>query len=358
MSRDRRIATALERWFAASARDLPWRAIDPGTGRRDPYRSLVSEAMLQQTQVSRVLEKFESFMDRFPTLGSLARAREQSVLAAWSGLGYYRRARNLHRAAKMIMEEFAGDVPRDVESLRRLPGVGRYTAGAIASMVYGDPEPLVDGNVQRVLVRVEGRDIEEPARARKAWTWDRATSLVRAAEHPGVLNEALMELGATVCVPAPGAPRCGECPLARSCVAKREGSQDRLPKPTRSAAKRDLFHSVVVVRSHGRVLMEQRPEKGLWASMWQAVTIEREDRAATRQELIATLRLNRAIRQKAFEHQTSHRRVCFEVWEGSLAHQTPMRGEWVIAARLNRLSMGNAQRRALSIDESPAQRRG
>ncbi|MBL8745239.1 MAG: A/G-specific adenine glycosylase [Phycisphaerae bacterium] len=346
MERDRRIAARLVEWFATSARDLPWRKADARSGRRDAYRSLVSEAMLQQTQVARVVEKFDGFIKQFPTVNRLADADEQSVLAAWSGLGYYRRAMNLHRAAKLIVEEFGGEVPREVGALRRLPGVGRYTAGAIASMVFGDAEPLVDGNVQRVLLRVEGREVKETERAREAWVWSRAEQLVKAAKNPGAMNEALMELGATVCVP--GTPRCGECPLARLCIAKREGMQERIPKPAKSAAKRDVFHSVVVVRSRGRVLLEQRPPRGLWAKMWQAVTIERSDRPATRAEVVRSFALSDAIPRAAFDHLTSHRRVRFEVWDGRTSDFPSGRGVLVATNRIPALPMSNPQRRILA----------
>jgi len=188
---------------------------------RDPYFSLVSELMLQQTQVARVIEKFTEFVGRFPTVEALARADEGGVLAVWSGLGYYRRARHLHRAAREIVARFEGRVPTTVEELMTLPGVGRYTAGAVASMVFGRAEPLVDGNVARVLVRIEGRECS--AAEGVAWAWERAGELVRIAEAPkgqsakrsllgpGVFNEGLMELGAVVCVPR--GPRCGVCPV-------------------------------------------------------------------------------------------------------------------------------------------------
>lgn len=349
MRRAQRIAHALVDWFAVNARDLPWRAIDPRLKRRDAYRSLVSEAMLQQTQVARVLEKYSSFIARFPDVRRLARADEQSVLAAWSGLGYYRRARNLHRAAKMIVEEFGGEVPRDIGSLRRLPGVGRYTAGAIASMVFGDAEPLVDGNVQRVLLRVEGREMKETERAREAWVRSRADQLVKATNDPGAMNEAMMELGATICTPTN--PRCKECPLAKVCVARREGAQDRIPRPSKQAPRRDVFHSVVLIRLRGRVLVEQRPSTGLWANMWQPITIERDDRPATRAEIVRALRLNAAAAAQRFDHMTSHRRVRFEVWEGRTMGTKPARGVWVTEKRLDSLPIGNPQRRILKSSD-------
>src|SRR5690606_18237159 len=159
------------RWFHDHAREMPWRILP-----RDPYHALVSEFMLQQTQVSRVLEKFPAFLARFPTLRHLARADEQDVLAAWSGLGYYRRARNLHAAARAIADRFDGRVPASADDLRSLPGVGRYTAGAVASIVFNQPVPIVDGNVARVLIRLEGRDLA--ADEGQPWAWTRAAELV------------------------------------------------------------------------------------------------------------------------------------------------------------------------------------
>ncbi len=179
---DRKIARSLEAWFVDAAREMPWR-ITP----RDPYWSLVSEFMLQQTQVSRVLEKFGPFVERFPSIQSLAEADEEEVLGEWSGLGYYRRARMLHACAKAVVEPHNGVIPSDVESLMALPGIGRYTAGAMASMVFGDREPLVDGNVMRVLQRLHNVDQQQTDPATIKWAWERATRLVEASTNPGVL---------------------------------------------------------------------------------------------------------------------------------------------------------------------------
>lgn len=211
MSRDRAIVTGLAYWFRQAARDLPWRlAAQGGGGGRDPYRSLVSEFMLQQTQVSRVLEKFEPFLERFPTVGALAAASEHDVLAAWSGLGYYRRARLLHACAKAIVRDFAGVVPRDVESLQSLPGIGRYTAGAIASIVFNQPEAIVDGNVCRVLQRLDAKPGSASDKAVAAWAWERAASLVQ---------------------------RCSDSPSQREGAGGGRKSRTN-PKPTRTSKPR------------------------------------------------------------------------------------------------------------------------
>lgn len=305
---DSEIAAILTRWFGQAARDLPWRST--GSGKRDPYRSLVSEFMLQQTQVSRVLEKFEPFMTRFPTARALAEAPEKDVLAAWSGLGYYRRARLLHGAAKAIVADFGGVVPQAVTDLRQLPGVGRYTAGAISSIVFGKAEPLVDGNVARVLMRVSAK--RGTAAERSDWAWERAGELVGVARRPGVFNEALMELGATVCTPA--LPRCDRCPLREGCEAFQRGLQGEIPSPKVAAKRKALYcASVLVEDGKGRLLVERRPATGMWASMFQAPTLEHHE-PISRDQVERWLGTSGLRLLEEFDHGTTHRDVKFSVW--------------------------------------------
>jgi A/G-specific adenine glycosylase len=358
--RDRAIARAVERWFAANARELPWRRENGSPGpRRDPYRALVCEAMLQQTQVSRVVARFTEFMDRFPTVRTLAGATEDDVLALWSGLGYYRRARHLHAAARAIVERHGGVFPADIDQIRALPGVGRYTAGAIASMALGQREPLVDGNVARVLLRIEGREGGSGDRATDAWAWSRAADLVGVARDPGRFNEGLMELGALVCVPPPGAPRCGQCPLAKLCIARREGRQLQIPAPKPRARQKTIHCASVLIRDRrGRLAVEQRGrEGGMWAGMWQAPTLERADRAPRRAEILAWLDgsagaapspLHLRVRRR-FIHQTTHRRLRFDVWElvSSATPRTPPRGRWMTAGAIASLGLSSVQREIL-----------
>lgn len=305
--------------------------------------------MLQQTQVSRVLEKFEPFMARFPDVRSLAAAGEDEVLAAWSGLGYYRRARQLHAAAKAIVERHEGVLPSDVMSLRDLPGVGRYTAGAIASIVFHRPEAAVDGNIARVLLRIEGREADETPREREAWVWERAEALVALADNAGPLNEGLMELGAMVCTPA--SPRCDECPVARRCAAFERDAVDRIPPPKAKPAQREVFHASVVVRDErGRLLLEQRSRTGMWAGMWQTPTLERDDRPHASDEVASALGLARVRERGSFTHVTTHRVVRIDIWEGSAAPRSkPARGTWMTVAQAEDLAMSNAQRRVLEL---------
>lgn len=269
-----KVARAIAEWFEGAARDLPWRRVEPKTSSREPYRSLVSEIMLQQTQVSRVLEHFEPFMRTFPTVRALAEASEHEVLKAWTGLGYYRRARSLHAAAKKIVEMHAGSVPSDVEQLMELPGVGRYTAGAIASIVYGKPEPIVDGNVVRVLFRIHGVELPADDARGVDWAWEESQRMVGLAR-PDLLNEGLMELGATVCTPAN--PKCEACPTRTWCKAHAAGLQNQIPGPKGAARKREQWHICVIVRDVNlQLLMERRTIGTLWQGLWQVPTIEQD----------------------------------------------------------------------------------
>lgn len=339
MTRQRQLVAAITAWFTACARPLPWRLAR--RGRRDPYRSLVSELMLQQTQVSRVLERFEPFMERFPTIDALAAADEADVLAAWSGLGYYRRARMLHALAKLIRDEHGSTVPTQVASLMTLPGVGRYTAGAISSIVFGQPEPLVDGNVMRVLQRLDARTGPPDEK----WAWEQAAALVPLAGEPGVFNEGLMELGALICTPT--SPRCAQCPVARWCRARSQGVQDRIPEPKTRAGRRPIFAAAVVaVDSKSRVLREQRPGRGLWAGLWQCPTVERDDRHAGPEEVRALVRARMVEQAGAFTFMTTHREVRFAVYRASGA-RAGAGHVWIHLGELGELGIGNAQRRVI-----------
>ena len=347
--RDTRLVDAVCRWFRANSRPLPWR-----TEPRNGYASLVSEVMAQQTQIARVVERFDGFLDRFPTAASLAEAPDGEVQRLWSGLGYYRRARNLQAAAKEIVSRFDGEVPSNVEDLRSLPGVGRYTAGAIASIVFNRPEPIVDGNVARVLMRVEGRDLAHASPESQTWSWARAGELVaiaadgRGERSPAAFNEGLMELGAAVCTPAN--PRCSGCALAADCTARRDGAQDRIPRAKVSAERKVLRCAAAVLTDHkGRVLLEQRPADGMWAGLWQAPTLEatRSGQAA----VTSWLGVEAIERAGTYTHQTSHREVRFSVWKGALPSRHPARRGRVLVdpAALADYGMGSAQRRVIAL---------
>lgn len=234
----------LARWYRARGRALPWRRT------RDPWAIWLSEIMAQQTTIEVVIPRWETFLARFPTVESLARAKERTVLAAWSGLGYYARARNLHRAAKAIAK--AGAFPRTLEGWRALPGVGAYTAAAVGSICFGIPEPVVDGNVVRVLCRLNGLRLDPKAPA----TLERVRALARPlvpARNPGDHNQAAMELGALVCTPR--APRCGACPLRGACRAAASGTPEAFPRMPRRPRPRSIHLVGAIVERGKRILL-------------------------------------------------------------------------------------------------------
>ncbi|MBI1382869.1 MAG: A/G-specific adenine glycosylase [Planctomycetaceae bacterium] len=261
---------ALLPWFQESARDLPWRRS------RDPYAIWISEAMLQQTRVGAVLGYWQRFLDRFPDARRLAEAGDDELMAAWSGLGYYRRARALRDAARVLVEHHGGLLPADPAALAALPGVGPYTAGAISSIAFGLSEPVVDGNVARVFAR--WFELEAPVGsaelARRAWAL--AAELVPpaavGAEGPGAWNQALMELGATLC--GPRAPECGPCPVAALCAANRTGRQTELPRPKARAAPVEVELELAVARRRGDLLFVRRPEGRSMGGLFELPTRE------------------------------------------------------------------------------------
>ena len=252
------LTAALLDWYDRCARVLPWR------GFHDAYRTWVSEAMLQQTRVETVLSYYDRFLERFPTLASLAEAPEADVLKLWEGLGYYSRARNLHNGAMDVMQQYGGILPRDPEKLKKIRGIGPYTAGAIASIAYDVPVPAVDGNVIRVLSRIYGirTDALQPDTRKHI---EKLAAALVPQERPGDHNQAVMDLGATVCVP--GTPNCDACPLSDFCDAYKTGDAADLPVLPKAKPQKIIPWSVLLIRSGDRVLMRRRTEKllqGLW----------------------------------------------------------------------------------------------
>ena len=246
----RRFQHRLLEWFDRHKRDLPWRRD------RDPYRVWLSEIMLQQTRVAAVIDHYERFLRRFPNIEKLASAREATVLAAWSGLGYYRRARLLHAAAKNIVKEHGGKLPGRAEDLRALPGIGRYTASAIASIAFDEPVAVVDGNVERVLQRVQGKTLA----GENLW---RAAEELLSRQRPGDFNQAMMELGATVCLPRQ--PQCLLCPVSDLCATR--GELQRPGKGTRQT-KREIHYALAC--RNGSIFLVQRPKTStLMPGMWE-----------------------------------------------------------------------------------------
>ena len=328
------------KWFDRVRRDLPWRLPTGATQTGiDPYHVLVSELMLQQTQVSTVIPYFKRFIERFPTANDLAAADEQDVLRAWQGLGYYSRARNLQRAARKIVEEYGGKLPADAESLRTLPGVGRYTAGAIASIAFEQRVPILDGNVMRVLCRLDRIESNPREPATQEVLWARAEEILPK-KRLGDFNSALMELGALICPPR--SPQCLLCPVRNQCEAFEGGVQEKIPAAKKSKPSPLLKRWTICIRRGDEWLIEQRPSRGRWAGLWQFVTIE----AAKATPNVKTLsgRLPVGIGELkslgVITHTLTHRRYHFDVYSCLAANAEAVDSErprrWVALGELSR----------------------
>ncbi|RZJ55544.1 MAG: A/G-specific adenine glycosylase [Acidovorax sp.] len=258
------VAERVVAWQMASGRNhLPWQQT------RDPYRVWLSEIMLQQTQVSTVLDYYARFLARFPDVAALAAAPQDEVMGLWSGLGYYTRARNLHRCAQQVMLEHGGAFPRSAEMLATLPGIGRSTAGAIAAFCFSERVPILDANVRRVLTRLLGFDADLASAKNERVLWEHAQALLPDRDLVNAMpryTQGLMDLGATVCVPR--APRCEVCPLNHVCVAFKNGDPERYPVKTRKLSRRSESWQLLVLRNpQGQVWLQRRPGAGIWAGM-------------------------------------------------------------------------------------------
>ena len=312
-AQDGGFAPALLAWYDRHGRkQLPWQAP------RTPYRVWLSEIMLQQTQVATVIGYFQRFVDALPDLPSLAAAPVDQVLGLWSGLGYYSRARNLHKAAKLCVERHGGELPQDFDALAALPGIGRSTAGAILAQAFGQRRAILDGNVKRVLSRYHGVDGWPGSTATARTLWQHAednTPERRVADY----TQAIMDLGATLCVRS--RPRCGVCPVAGNCVALRENRTAELPtrKPPKQSPTRSTC-MLILRDADGRVLLQRRPDTGVWAELWslpEAGDVDSAERTARR--VGATMTRTRTL--DAFVHVFSHYRLAVTPL---LAHAAPL----------------------------------
>ncbi len=328
-----RLAPKLVEWFGRARRDLPWR------NTRDPYRIWVSEIMLQQTRAAAVLPYYEKFLKRFRSVRALSRARESELLRLWSGLGYYSRARNLRRAARYVISHHGGGLPRSSEEWTALPGVGPYTAAAIASIAFGEPVAVLDGNVARVVARLTAHrgDIRSP-RVREEL--QRSAQALLDRRHPGDFNQAMMELGATVCLPR--GPRCEMCPVARWCKARRLGIQNELPVKLRPRAPVERRLVVAVARNNGRLLLRRRPSNAsLMPGFWELPEAD-------------GLPLRLDTRLGELRHSITHHRYRVEVFRATVRGQAPAGHRWVAASELRRLPLTTIARKALKVERGAA----
>lgn len=310
-----RFGRRLLAWYAQSQRKLPWR------GATDPYHILVSEIMLQQTRVAVVEDRYRKFIAQFPSVERLARAREQTVLAAWSGLGYYRRARALHRAAQEIVR--IGEFPTTVPELMELPGVGRYTAAAVASIAFGEPVAVVDGNVKRVIERVIARKAPLASSIREQQYWEVAGQLLDKRQ-PGDFNQALMELGALVCLPAQ--PLCHVCPVAALCSAR--GPTEKAERPARLKA---VLHYALARRNNSVLLCQRDKQSSLMPGMWELPEIE-PPRGERRLPLLSLRHSITTTDYKIFVH---------------IANKKQASGKWVPMRSVHRLPLTGLARKII-----------
>ena len=342
------IQRKLLNWYDAHRRELPWR--DTG----DPYRVWLSEMMLQQTQVATVIPYFERFIARWPTVAALAAAPLDDVLHAWAGLGYYARARNLHKAARRVVDSFGGAFPNSVEELLELPGGGRYSAGGIASIGFGKQASVVDGNVARVLARLFVLEDDVRSGVGRDAAWALADALVPAAR-PGDFNQAVMELGATVCLPGESA-RCLTCPLRGECGAAPSGRAAELPVRTRKTPVQKETHVVVAIECAEKWLMVRRPEGGLWGGLWEMPSAVANGRGLARcaSQIIKDLKLKGArLRDEpflTFKHQLTHRAIEFVCFGGRVGDQRASLGgsaRWCSIDEISALGVSRAMMRVV-----------
>lgn len=336
---------ALLGWYRRDARDLPWRIT------RDPYLIWLSEAMLQQTQVTTVIPYFERFRGRYPTAADLAAAPLDDVLKLWEGLGYYSRARNLHRAAQEIVQ--AGEFPQSAAQWQALPGIGRYTAAAIASIAHGEPVAVVDGNVKRVLARLYAirNSISESATEQQFWGLAEELLARRCA---GDHNQAMMELGARIC--RPRRPDCDACPVRRFCEADRQGIAEQLPVKAAKPKPVKLYAQMALVECRNKLLVRRRPSHGIFGGLWEFPTVWGDngcDIGLT--DLIETLtgqRTELGEMQATVAHTLTHRRITLEVYRISLKQGQAVRAggddqRWLRRTELNGVALSKLYHKAL-----------
>ena len=317
MSVHHEIASRLLAWFRGAQRDLPWRRT------RDAYAIWVSEVMLQQTRVDTVIPYYARFLEAFPSVEALAEAGESDVLAQWSGLGYYRRARMLHQGAQMLAASCDGVIPADASALQGVPGIGRYTAGAIASIAFGQATPLVDGNVARVIARLFALRHDVGKGGGRERVWELARELIDAPEataDPGAFNQSLMELGALVCVPRE--PRCEACPVRSACRADGLGLARELPLVVAKSAPKAWARVALVATGAAGVLLARRASTALMGGLWEPPMIDaagEPERAAVAIAKAVGARISGPRRGPAVKHLLTHRRMNVEVVSADLA---------------------------------------
>lgn len=338
IGRMKKATQALVRWYDENKRDLPWRG-------EDAYRVWLSEMLLQQTRVDTGTAYYHRFCRAYPSIGELAAAPQEEVLKLWEGLGYYNRARNMHKAARMVVENYGGVMPDTYEKIIKLPGVGDYTAAAVLSMAYGVPIPAVDGNALRVAARIcaIGQCVDEP-KTRKAIRDILDEAMDR--RRPGIYNQAVMELGALICLPRQ--MRCGQCPVRDFCAAYEKGLTDKLPvKKKKAPQKLERYAVIVLERSDGKVLVRKRKSRGLLADMWEFILLPVDEHEKARQAALKWLEISgiQADQIKKIgrmKHVFTHRIWMLEGFHVLVRGEPEIEGRWVDGSGFSTLPFGTA----------------
>lgn len=350
---------ALEEWFEENRRDLPWRKTD------DPYKIWVAEIMLQQTQVGTVLGYYDEFLEEFPTVETLADASQDDVLKAWEGMGFYARARRLHKAARVVVEEYGGTLPSSEKELRKLPGIGDYTTAAIGAFAFDQDSPVVDSNVERVMARWAGIDNPIDRRDTQARIESMLESALESTDGPGLLSEGIMELGALVCTARN--PDCERCPLAACCAAHRDGDETRIPVTADSGEKPHHEIAVGVVTDAEDILISRRPEDSMLGGLWEFPGGKQEDgesiEEALRRELDEELGIAVSVGEKieTVPHEYSHLSINLHAYWCTIASGEPSSEEgqkwrWVGVENLDEYAFPKANKTILErVQESMVQ---
>ncbi len=340
----KKIRASLRKWYSREKRDLPWRRV------RDPYKIWVSEIMLQQTQVATVIPYYKRWLKAFPSLAALAHAPLSKAIKSWAGLGYYRRVRLFHKAAQRVQREFHGKIPQTAEALRRLPGIGRYTAGAVASIAFNEKTPVLDGNVIRILTRIFAipQSVDKQKTLEKLWSMAGA---LLPGKNPGDFNQALMELGATVCFPL--IPQCARCPVRRECRAHQKGKELFYPVRFRKETYEKIRMAALVLRNgEDEVWLEKQPEQSRWGGLWMFPFWPRRTDML---EEIRPLELKPVLFLK-IQHGFTKYRVTLEVY-GSRLEKTSLlnrpHGRWLPVSRLREIAFPSPHRKiALALEKN------
>jgi A/G-specific adenine glycosylase len=344
------ISSSLITWFEQHKRDLPWRH------ERTAWRTLLSEVMLQQTRVDQALPYFEKFISRFPTIADFAKAEQDEILLLWEGLGYYSRARNLHKTTQLIVEQFDNEIPGDYESLLKIKGIGPYTAAAVSSLVFNEPRAVVDGNVIRVLSRFYGIDEDVQLNSVRKRIQEYANSLLDK-KRPGLFNEAVMELGATICKPKK--PQCFECPLQVECLAFAQARSEQLPyKAKKVKVPHHQIGIGVIYNKQGEVLIAKRPDDKMLGGLWEfpggkqekGETIESTIHREFEEEIGIKIQLNKPF--KPIKHAYSHFKITLNSWSGLWISGEPKAKEsseirWIPVSDLPKYAFPKANRKLI-----------